>query len=220
MPELPKEIKWGEDNAIENAPVLTEEEQDTLKKKMAAMDKLLATQQIAKYKIELFFSYRRSKTRAFPGALSLWASGSKLHGGGDEKIYFCPSTERKLGECNGLIPPTSQGYGHLVCPDCRHVWKGTQVKGEILAVLTNRGWAELAFKYFVRLEHNADIYVKTPRRDIRIAAHAEQEKQLAGEKLAVVRTKRELLIYPLRNIIKDSSNGADLMGRFYSLLSA
>ena len=94
------------------------------------------------------------------------------------------------------------------------------MKGEILAVLTNRGWAELAFKYFVRLEHNADIYVKTPRRDIRIAAHAEQEKQLAGEKLAVVRTKRELLIYPLRNIIKDSSNGADLMGRFYSLLSA
>jgi hypothetical protein len=218
--DVSNEIKWGEDNPIENAPVLSEEDQDALKKKMAAMDKLLAQQQIAKYKIELFCSYRRSKVRPFPAAISLWESGSKLHGGGDEKVYECPAEKFKLPPCNGIIGGLNQGYGHLVCPKCRKVWKGTQVDGERFAVLTNRGWSQLIMKFFIRLEHNADIYVKTPRSDLRIAANAEQLKQLGGEKLAAVRTKKDLIIYPLKNIIKDTSNGADLLGRFYALLSA
>lgn len=220
MPNVSDEIKWGEDNKIENAPTLTAEEEDTLKKKMAAMDKLLADQQIAKYKIELFCSHRRSRQRAFPAAISLWESGSRLHGGGDDKVYECPAGKHGMPPCGGIIGGHNQGYGHLVCPKCKKVWKGEQVSGERLAVLTNRGWAALILKFFVRLDHNADIYVKTPRSDLRVAAAAEQVKQMGGERLASVRTRKDLTIYPLKNIIKDTSNGADLLGRFYALLSA
>jgi hypothetical protein len=220
MPTVSDEIKWGADNKIENAPVLSPEEEDTLKKKMAAMDKLLADQQIAKYKIELFCSYRRSKVRAWPGAINVFESGSKLHGGGDELVYECPATERGFPPCDGFIGGSSQGYGHLVCPKCKHVWKDTEVSHSRPATLTNRGWARALLKFYIRLGHNADIYVKTPRSDLRVAAGIEQLKQMGGEKLAAVRTKKDLLIYPLKHIIKDVSNGASLEGRFYALLSA
>lgn len=214
------EVKWGEDNSLDAAPQLTEEELDTLKKRMLAMDKLLAEQQKAKYKIELLFSSRRSGRVPYAGALSLWESGAKLHGGGDCKIYECPARALKMGECSGIIPDASQGYGHLVCPDCKRVWKGSQVHGEVFARLTTNDWARLIYRYFVRLGHNADIYVKLPKADIRKAAELEQGRQLGGEKLIAARTRRDVYIYPLKNIIKDTASGADLLGRFKALLSA
>lgn len=220
MPRVGEEVKWGSDNNLDVAPQLTEEELDTLKKRMLAMDKILAEQKKAKYKIELLFSARRSGRAAYAGALSLWESGAKLHGGGDCKMYECPGKTLQINECRGLIPDSSQGYGHLVCPSCQHVWKGTQVHGEVFARLTTNDWARLIYRYFVRLGHNADIYVKLPKADIRKASEQEQAKQLGGEKLAVARTKRDVYVYPLANIIKDTSNGADLLGRFKALLSA
>lgn len=219
MPVI-RDVKWGEDNPIEAAPQLTEEELATLKKRMAAMDKLLAEQKKAKYKIELLFSSRRSGREAYAGALSLWESGAKLHGGGDTKIYECPARALKISDCNGLIPDASQGYGHLVCPKCTKVWKGSQVHGEIFARLTTANWALLIYKYFVLLGHNADIYVKLPKADIRRAAELEQARQLGGEKLTSARTRRDVYIYPLRHIITDTSAGADLLSRFKALLSA
>lgn len=220
MPRVSDEVKWGEDNPLEAAPVLSEEELDTLKKRMLAMDKLLAEQKKAKYKIELLFSSRRSGRVPYAGALSLWESGAKLHGGGDCKVYECPSTALKMGECKGLIPDAAQGYGHLVCPDCKRVWKGSQVHGEVFARLTTSDWANLVLRYFVRLDHNADIYVKLPKADIRKAAEVEQTKQMMGEQLVKARTRRDVYIYPLLNIIKDTTAGADLLTRFRALLSA
>lgn len=220
MPLVGQEVKWGEDNDLTAAPVLSEEELDTLKKRMLAMDKLLAQQQVAKYKIELFFSSRRRGRESYVGALSLWESGSRLHGGGDDKMYLCPSAKFKLGECQGLIGGAAQGYGHLVCPKCQRVWKGTQVDGEIFGRWTTQQWATLICKYFIRLDHNADIYVKVPKADIREAAGLEQQKQMMGEQLVRARGKRDAYIYPLKNIIKDTSTGADLVGRFRALLSA
>jgi hypothetical protein len=214
------EVKWGEDNSLDAAPQLTEEEEDTLRKRMAAMDKLLADQQKAKYKIELLFSSRRSGRVPYAGALSLWESGNKLHGGGDTKMYECPARALGKSDCNGLIPDASQGYGFLVCPDCKAVWKGDQVHGEVFARLTTDDWARLVYKYFARMGHNADIYVKLPRADIRRAAEQEQARQLMGETLASARTRRDVYIYPLKHIIKDTSAGADLLGRFRALLSA
>lgn len=219
MPNI-GEVKWGEDNDLSQAPTLTEEELDTLKQRMAAMDKLLAEHKKAKYKIELLFQAKRSGRTAFAGALSLWESGAKLHGGGDTKIYECPARAKKISDCQGLIPDASQGYGFLVCPDCKKVWKGEDVHGEVFARLTTDGWAQLVYKYFARLGHNADIYVKSPKVDIRQVAQLEQVKQMMGEKLSSARTRREVYIYPLRNIIQDTSAGADLLGRFRALLSA
>jgi hypothetical protein len=220
MPIIGTEVKWGEDNDLSVVPELSEEELDTLKKRMVAMDKLLAEQKKAKFKIELLFSSRRSGRVPYVGAMSLWESGTKLHGGGDDKAYECPSEAHKKGPCSGIITSSGQGYGHLVCPKCHIVWKGSQVHGEVFARLTTDGWASLIYKYFVRLEHNADIYVKLPKADIRKAAELEQQKQLMGETLAKARSKRDVYIYPLRNIIKDTCAGASPLTRFRALLSA
>lgn len=214
-----KEVKWGHDNDLENAPVLGEEELAALKGRMLAMDKLLAEAKKAKYKIELMFGSHYASLQPYPGALSLWESGSKLHGGGDTKVYECPGKTLKKSECTGLIPDASQGYGYLMCPACKTVWQGTQVHGERLARLTTQGWATLLYRFYVRLGHNADIYVKRPRRDIRVAAGTEQERQRMGEVLVKAR-KREVFIYPLKNIIKDVNAGADPIKRFQALLSA
>jgi hypothetical protein len=218
MPKLVTPVKYGEDNSIDVAPTLTEEELYTLKQRMAAMDKLLATQKKAKYKIELFFSYRRTDRAPFPGALSLWESGAKLHGGGDTKCYECPGKELGLSDCRGIIPDASNGYGFLVCPECKKVWNGDQVIGERLARLNTADWARMTLNYFIRLGHNADIYVKAPKLDLRVASRLEQEKQLKGDKLRVARRKKDVYLYPLRHIIKDTGNGGDLLTRIHAFL--
>jgi hypothetical protein len=213
MPNLPQEVKWGEDLDLDKAPTLSEEELHILKQRQAVMDKLLKEKQRAKYKIELFFGSQYKTNQHYPGAVSLWLSGSKLHGGGDEKIYLCP-------KCGGFILPSAQGYGHLVCSKCGQVAKGKDAIGEILLRLTTQHWAAVIYSWFRKMEFNADIYVKRPRMDLRTAATLEQARQMGGEKLMAARAKREVFIYPLYNIIKDTAGGADLPTRFKALLSA
>ena len=217
MPVVPDEVKWQEDNELTAAPVLTEEEQDALKKRMAAMDKVLAAQQKAKYKIEVHFTHRRTGRNATAGMLSIWESGAQFHGGGDTKIYICPTAR---GGCDGIIPYNSQGYGYLVCPTCKKVWQGSDVDGEVIHVQTVDGWARVLLRWFVKLNHNADIYIKYPKMDIRAASRLELEKDRGGEKLAKTRAAKDVYIYTLRAIIKDSAAGGDLFNRFKSLLSA
>jgi hypothetical protein len=206
-----------EPESTEKPPELSDEDRDALKKRMEAMDKVLATKQLAKYKLELFFGKARSMTIPVPGILSFWESGTKLHGGGDAKIYICPGKFLKRNECEAPIPFAFNGYGHLVCPTCQTTWKDKEVIGEVLGRHSMRDWSILLFKYFMRLGGNCDIYLKHAPTDIRSMAAREQEKAQGGELLLKAR-KRALHIYPLRNIIKDTSAGADVLGRLYSFL--
>jgi len=219
MPEA-REIKYGEDNSIDKAPTISEEEELSLKNRMAAMDKLLSDKGFAKYKLEVMFERKRSTTAPTFGILSFWESGTKLHGGGDTRIYLCAGKASKRNDCEAFIPDASTGYGHLVCPQCRIVWKGPEVTGEIGARLSMQNWANLLYKYFIRMEGNADIYLKYPKHDIRALAAAEQEKQLGGEELAKLRRDQQKCIYPLRNIIRDAAAGADTLAKFYAFLKA
>lgn len=216
----PGAVRYGDDVSLERAPVLTDEEQFILREKMAAMDKLLADQGKAKWKIEIVFFHKRRLFTHSAGAISIWESGTKFHGGGDTKAYFCPGRELKVSDCEAIIPDSSNGYGFLVCPQCKKVWKAEQVYGEIFGRWSNRVWSDKILHFFRRLDHNADIYLKYPKHDLRVAARAEQEKQLMGEKLQKVRRERVQYIYPLKNIIKDTANGADLLGRFHAFLTA
>lgn len=209
----------AEDRPIEEAPELGEEEKHELQKRMEAMDKLLAAQKKAKYKIELFFGKARSMNNPIPGAISFWESGTKLHGGGDAKIYFCPGKLLKKNECQGVIPFSFNAYGFLVCPHCKETWKGNQVVGEVLGRHTMKDWADLLYRYFRRLDHNCDIYLKHAPDDIRSVAAQEQERQRGGELLNKAR-KRALHVYPLQNIVKDTAAGADILGRFYAFLTS
>lgn len=214
------DVKFGQDNSIDVAPTLTAEEEEILKKRMAAMDKLLADKDLAKYKIEIMFERKRSAQNPTFGIMSFWESGSRLHGGGDTRIYICAGKSTKKADCDAFIPDSSAGYGHLMCPNCRNVWKGGEVTGEIGARLTMQNWAVALHKYFMKLNGNADIYMKYPKHDIRKIAAMEQDKHLGGEQLAKMRKEQQRCIYPLRNIIKDVSMGSDIMAKFYAFLKA
>jgi hypothetical protein len=213
-----QEIRWDEDAPTE-APELSEEDKFAYQQRIEAMDKVLTQKQKAKYKIELFFGKARSNKNPVPGVISFWESGSQLHGGGDAKVYFCPGKMLRKNRCEALIPFALNAYGHLVCPSCKSVWKGEEVIGEILGRHTMRDWSSLLYTYFRRLDHNCDIYLKHAPEDIRSMAAMEQERQRGGDLLSKAR-KRALYIYPLRNILRDTSAGADILGRFYSFLTS
>jgi hypothetical protein len=213
-------IRWGQDNPIDAAPKLSEAELALLEQKRAALDRLLAEQGKAKYKIEIFFAHTRRAHGRSIAMLSLWESGAKLHGGGDAKVYWCPGKDTGRSTCAAAIPDHANGYGFLVCPRCKTVWPGAEVRGELLGRWSNRQWAEILVLFFRKLDHNADIYLKYPKHDLRIAAHKEQVKQRMGEELERVRRERVRYIYPLRNILKDTASGADLLGRFNAFLNA
>lgn len=220
MPAISQEVQWGQDNDVSLVPALSDEEKAALAVRMAALDKLLADAKKAKYKIELIFSYRRRRAGAYPGALALWQSGTKLHGGGDTKLYECPGRSLGRSDCQAFLHDDANGYGHLACGACGTVWKGHEVIGERMARLTTQGWATLLVRTYVRLGLNADIYVKSPRYDVRAMAALEQARPLGGEKLAKARTVRDVYLYPLCNILQDTAQGADLYGRFVAFLSA
>lgn len=209
---------------------MTEEMQAILTRKLKALEELLAEQGKAAFKLELIFGKARSIHRPTPGMLSFFESGRKLHGGGDAKVYMCPGIWKDpqtgevtgKGPCDAVIPDSSHGLGHLVCPKCKEVWKEHQVYGEILARLPMQHWAVLLTRYYARLGCNADVVLKFSEDDIRSKALLEQQKQKGGELLGATRAKRRRAasIYPLRNIIKDTSAGQDLAKKFYDFVRA
>ena len=83
-----------------------------------------------------------------------------------------------------------------------------------------QNWAVLIHRHFMRLDGNCDICFKYPKHDIRELARMEQEKQLMGEQLAKLRRDQQRCIYPLRNIIKDVSNGSDILTKITAFLKA
>jgi len=197
-------------------------EAEIIRAKMQAIDLLQAQAKEgrAKYKIELFFTSARSMQKPTPGVLSFWESGSRMHGGGDTKLYICPGKYKGMSECSAFIPDSGNASAILFCPKCGTSWKGPDVIGEHIARLGIQDWANLLTMYYSRLNHDADIYVKHAKDDIRTKTMIEQAKNKGGEVLAKVRERRALVIYPLQRIIKDTSAGASLTDRFKALLSA
>lgn len=206
-----------------NPVELTTEELASIQSQVETLKKLLyADKKVkAKYKIEIFFGKARSLLKSTPGAISFWESGSKLHGGGDAKLYICPGSTLRQNNCEAFIPDVNHGLTFLVCPHCGCKWTPDQVHGEILANLTMKQWAQALGRYFTRLEMDCDIYLKHAPDDIRSVAAAEQERQRKGELLTNARDRRirATHIYPLHNIIKDLSSGADPLVRFHAFLT-
>jgi len=206
---------------FEYADPITAEDKHVLKQKKTAFDKLLEQEQKAKYKIEVMFRHTRRATGLIDGSLSVWESGTKLNGDGDTKAYFCPGKQSKRNDCEAVIPDeTAFGSGRLACPSCGVVWDSEAVFGEVFFKQPTERWADTLVRFYARLGHNADIYLKYPKHDVRAIAAKEQAKQLGGAQYAKLRSEKVLYIYPLKNIIKDTSNGSDLYKRFFALLTA
>jgi len=203
---------------------LSEAETQAVVEKLASLKKFFGDKIDARYKIEIQFGKARSSWKPFHGAMSLYLSGSKLNGGGDEKLYLCPRDD-----CSGIIlpierfveeTPTGQAIARVPCPSCQIMWKENVLVGELFFNLTPKGWAEAVLKMFARLDHNADIYLKYHREDIRYKVALELAKHSGGEILSKARTTRGLHIYPLANIIKDTGAGAQLYDRILAFINA
>jgi len=198
-----------------NTDDLSKEEQQSIKERMAAFDRLIGTQINARFKIEVQFGKGRSGRKPFPGALSVFLSGEKLHGGGDGKIYLCPRPD-----CGSVIYPHERIGEKVRCRGCDHMWPQQDIIGELFFFLTPPKWAAVIHRMFVKLEHNADIYLKYHPTDIRYQTSMEMSRNRGGEEIAKSRQRRGLHIYPLKNIIKDTSAGAQLYDRFLAFIRA
>jgi len=211
-------VKWRP----EDAPVveMSAEEKEALDKRLKALNELLQTQKKATYKVEIMFGKARSMSRPTPGIVTFWESGAKLHGGGDAKLYICPGKSLGVNECQAFIPDAANGSGFHFCLSCGQKWNGEQAIGEYLNNISLQKWAEAILGYYRRMGHDADIYVKHSPADIRYKAAEEQARSRGGELMEKVRRNRAPYIYTLQAIIKDTSAGADLLGRFYAFLTA
>jgi hypothetical protein len=107
-----------------------------------------------------------------------------------------------------------------MCRECEMMWDEKKVIGEKLFKLTPKNWAHVILRYYVLLNHRADIYVKYHPTDIRYKTAMEMARDRGGEELLKARGTRGLHIYPLANIIKDVSAGADLYKRFLAFITS
>lgn len=194
----------------------------------------------AKYKVEVIFSRHRSTLShvASPLMLLIWESGKKLHGGGDQKMYWCG-----YDDCGKPLSSDNFGFMHVVCPSCRRECfldpEGKQrhiassraegrstsglesmptVTGEKMARLTPPKLADLLVKTFHQLNGDVDIYLKYSPFEIRYDSLHEKTSDI--DNLDRVRIQRNPLIYSLKNIIKDMSAGADLKKRFLAMITS
>lgn len=198
---------------------LTEEE---VIKVREAIDRIERPEVIkARWKIEVTFGvdHHIDGTPTY-GIVNFWENGANLGGDGDALTYICPGKKLKVNECERPIPDSYNGFQLVVCPTCQNLWRANQLIGEVFYRLPIQKWADVVLYWFVKLDHDADVRVKYNYRDIRDAAQKEQEKNMRGDLLNVVRSKDSRIprLYPLRNILKDVSNGADLHGRFLAFL--
>lgn len=223
-----KELKEREIRGENTLVRLSPSELAAIEHRTKAIDALFGNQVRAKYKLEVHFGKGRTcMTAPYAGAITCWLSGTKLHGGGDEKMYECP------GEgCGALITPKALGHSPVkgdseprmvpvgYCGECGSTWPADQLVGERFYRLTNQNWAYAILKTFRRLEMDADIYSKYHPTDIRYKAAMEVARDRGGEEIAQARRNRGLHIYPLRNIINDTKHGADLYGRIRAFISS
>ena len=200
---------------------VTDEHVLLAKQHLEKLEKAAAAKCLGFYKIEILFGRdHHVDGRPTSGIVTLWESGTKLHGGGDALLYTCPGKHQKMNDCEEIIPDHLNGRGIVVCPHCRTAWKSEYLIGETYYRFSIKTWAVVIHKLFLRLGMNADIRVKYFYEDIRKAAEQEQHKELRGDILERARSeeKRTSRVYPLANIIKDVNAGADMYLRILAFL--
>lgn len=192
-----------------------EEGIDSLMKSMKADD-----EDNAKFILDIYFNEERSAHRPFSGFLMAWTNGGFAHGGGDEKVYFCPNKVDRDGVtkvCAAPMPPNLIQHGIGICVSCQRPSHDRDFVGEVFFKLPLSSWAAVIERYFFRLGCNADVRIGIMRGDIRGAA---QELQEQGIKLNRTRTQREWVRYSLKSIIRDGNAGATLTSRLNAFLRA
>jgi hypothetical protein len=194
----------------------------------------------ALYKIEIHFGPDRTSLphKLMAALVTIWESGRRLHGGGDEKMYWCG-----YDDCGKPFSTDNFAYMHAVCPKCRrelhldpqakqdHLdYLGREnlpvngmdklpiVVGEKLMKLPPPKIADFLTKTWYALDCNADIYLKFHPKDLRF-----DKKNFGHEvidRIETARTKREPVIYTLPRILADTSAGGDLKSHILAMITS
>lgn len=169
----------------------------------------------AGYKIEIMFGPKRTPNGPNTVCIQIWESGKRLNGDADDRMYWCLDVAQNstLG-CGKPIPSGAIHGGVAICPSCGMAIRADKLTGEQFHKATTQNLAVKIERLFHDLKDNADIYCKYDQTDIRYQAVL---RESGFEK---ARWLRGMFIYPLKNIIKDTSAGATLSSRFKAFLSA
>jgi hypothetical protein len=168
----------------------------------------------ARYKIEIFFGPDRTLQGPNLCQVQFFESGKKLNGDGDDMMFVCANPDEPSLGCGSFIPGDAIKGGIAICPGCKMAIKQTALTERLIGRLTTRNLATSLAKWFRKLDSDCDLYCKYDREDIRYVAMVQRLGSQAAHRL------RGLHIYPLRNIIKDLSNGASLEDRIFAFLTA
>ena len=233
LPDEPVALKPAGDRIAVGKPRPKLTEEDLKKAQAEEADR-------AKYKIEVMFHRSRSSLshKPSPVMLTIWESGRRLHGGGDEKMYWCG-----YEDCGKPIHSDDFGYMHVVCRHCqRELFLGPDgrdlhvknlraenrnssgieklpvIVGEKLANLSPPKLADLLVKTWYQLEGLADVYFKYSPYEIRYDKVHETTKDM--DNLERARIQRKPGIYTLARIRTDIAAGSDLKGRFLAMIVA
>lgn len=192
----------------------------------------MSDKEIARYKIELHFGKNRTTAGPNVCAISAYESGRHLDGEGDEMMYICAERDRglELGSgthkvkdapvergtdgCGAFIKGSSLKGGFAMCPSCSSIIRADALTNTIIVSLPTKRLAGVVTDWFRKLDSNCDIYVKYHPTDIRYIAM----EQAHG--LDKARMLRGLSIYPLANIIRDTTAGASVESRFAAFLES
>ena len=207
---------------LAEATDLTKEQQQAIKDKYDSINKHMqfGREDKGKYKIELFFHHRRTRNGLNAVLMNFWESAAAMHGGGDSRIYLCPGSRLRNNGCAAPIPSDANVNGKMMCSKCGVMWDAEETIGEIFFNLPLQRLAESITKYYHVLGGHADICIKYSQDDLRSVLLSEQERDRGGELFDKLYAARSVSVYPLANIIKDVSAGADLTKRFYAFLVA
>ena len=166
----------------------------------------------AVFKIEIMFGDKRTVNGPNVSVVQAYESGRRLHGGGDELVYWCKDVESDDG-CWGPIIGDNISRGLAFCPTCGTV-NAEKLTGQRFMKVTTQRLAEHVAAIWRQLGMNADIYCKYDPKDIRVEI---MEKKVGA---ARAHELRGLFIYPLANILKDTAAGSSLESRFEAFFKA
>lgn len=167
----------------------------------------------AKYKIEVTFGPGRTSLGPNLVGIQVWESGKRLNGGGDDLAFWCRSTESDDG-CWGIITSDNMRGGIAICPSCQRAVNADLLTNMKVGRVTTKNLSVDLEKLFRFLGSNADIYLKFHKTDIRYTV---MQRSKGPD---VARRLKGMHIYPLKNVLRDTSQGAALIGRFYAFLTS
>lgn len=172
----------------------------------------------AKFKIEVTFIHGRNVRGENTCGIQVWESGKRFHGGGDQLMFVCTDTTeedpRKRQGCGGFIYADDITHGMAFCRNCKRQVNSTKLGVVYTMKKPTKVIAEKCADFFRMLGSNADLYLKFHKTDVRYIAMERVKGPEVASRL------KGMHIYPLKNILKDTAYGSDLVDRFYAFLTS